>query len=281
MSDYPTWAEGAASARPAPPMMRRPAFWVYVVAVLAGAGYMISRLVPISVESPTGWAVWLGVVVQAGALLLWGWLILPRRRARPTSVLASVLIGLSFAPAASILILNVVELTGANRVVAAAFVEEPMKAVAAIMVLLLLRSELHGPLDGLIVGFFVGFGFAVIEDVLYTAGAATTSEAWLLVVGRLFTQLGGHAMWTAIIGAALAYMILAGGRRWDLVAAASAFTILLHGTWNTAGVLAPGPISLLVTAVVMAITIIGFFRVKRWSTTFEARGPAHESPTRT
>jgi RsiW-degrading membrane proteinase PrsW (M82 family) len=232
---------------------------------------MISRIALISADPAVSLAIWLGVVIQAGALLLWGWLILPRRRARPSAVLASVLIGLSFAPAASILLLNVCEMLGANRVIAAAFVEEPVKAAAVVIVLLMLRPALHGPVDGLIIGFFVGFGFAVIEDVLYTAGASNAQGAWLLVVTRAITQLGGHALWTAIIGAALAYVIVAGGRRWGLVLAAFAFAILLHLTWNTVGALVGGPISIAVTVVVVAVTIVAFFRVRRWSVEFENR----------
>ena len=261
----------AASARPDPSFVRRPAFWIYLIAVIAGLAIMISRLALVSAEPSVSLAIWVGVVIQAGALLLWGWLILPRRRARLATVLFSVLIGLSFAPAASVLILNVCEMFGANRLIAAAFVEEPVKASAVVIVLVMLRAALQGPVDGLIVGFFVGFGFAVIEDVLYTAGATNGQAAWLLVVTRAMTQLGGHALWTAIIGAALAYVVLTHGRRWGLVLAVFAFAILLHLTWNTVGALVGGPLSIAVTAVVVVITIVGFFRVRRWSVDFENR----------
>ena len=120
---------GAASARPGSSLMRRPAFWIYLIVVIAGLAFMISRLALISADPPVSLAVWIGLVIQAGALLLWGWLILPRRRATP---------------------------------------------------------------------------------------------------------------WTAIIAAALAYVILRDGRRWGLVLAAFAFAILLHLTPNTVGVLVGG-----------------------------------------
>jgi RsiW-degrading membrane proteinase PrsW (M82 family) len=269
----------AASGGPAVPLVRRPAFWVYVVAVVAGTAFWIIWFAQVSIDPSTAWVVWIGLVLQAGALLFWGWLILPRRRARAATVLASILIGLSFAPAASALILNLIQMTGANRGIAAGFVEELMKAAAVIIVLFILRSRLRGPLDGLIVGFFVGFGFAVIEDVLYTAGTSSAPEAWLLVFGRLFTQLGGHAMWTSIIGAALAYVIVAGGRRGGLVVGAFGFAMLMHVTWNTAAALAPGLISLLVTVIVAAITIVGFFRVRRWSRDFEVRADSESRVT--
>ena len=274
MTENSLASRGAASALSVSSLVRQPAFWIYLIVVIAGLAVMISRLALISADPPVSLAIWVGVVIQTGALLLWGWLILPRRRARPSTVLASVLIGLSFAPAASILLLNVCELFGANRTIAAAFVEEPVKAAAVVIVLLMLRPALRGPVDGLIIGFFVGFGFAVIEDVLYTAGASTAQAAWLLVVTRAITQLGGHALWTAVIGAALAYVILSAGRRWGLVLGAFAFAILLHLTWNTVGVLAGGLISIAVTLVVVAITIVGFFRVRRWSVDFENR--AHD-----
>ncbi len=262
---------GGASTQPVSSLVRRPAFWIYLIVVIASLAFIISRFALISADPPVSIAVWIGAVIQAGALLLWGWLILPRRRARLSTVLVSVLIGLSFAPAASILLLNVCEMFGANRLIAAAFVEEPVKAAAVVIVLLMLRPTLRGPVDGLIIGFFVGFGFALIEDVLYTAGASNAQAAWLLVVTRAITQLGGHALWTAIIGAALAYVIVTGGRRWGLVLAAFAFAIVLHLTWNTVGALVGGPISIAVTVVVVTITIVGFFRVRRWSVDFENR----------
>ena len=51
-------------------------------------------------------------------------------------------------------------------------------------------------------------------------------------------------------------------------------------TWNSVGTLVGGLISIAVTVVVVAITIVGFFRVRRWSVDFENRADAPSPPGR-
>jgi len=97
------------------------------------------------------------------------------------------------------------ELLGAS--VVAPLTEEGIKAVALVLLLLFLRREIDSPLDGLIYGGVVGFGFAAVENVFYLFGAL--SEGGLgSVFGLAFLRAGvfglNHAMYTAFTGLGVA-----------------------------------------------------------------------------
>jgi len=97
------------------------------------------------------------------------------------------------------------ELLGAS--VVAPLTEEGIKAVALLLLLLFLRREIDSPVDGLIYGGVVGFGFAAVENVFYLFGAL--SEGGLAsVFGLAFLRAGvfglNHAMYTAFTGLGVA-----------------------------------------------------------------------------
>ncbi len=97
------------------------------------------------------------------------------------------------------------ELLGAS--VVAPLTEEGIKAVALLLLLLFLRREIDSPVDGLIYGGVVGFGFAAVENVFYLMGAY--SEGGLAgVFGLAFLRAGvfglNHAMYTAFTGLGVA-----------------------------------------------------------------------------
>jgi len=97
------------------------------------------------------------------------------------------------------------ELLGAS--VVAPFTEEGIKAVALLLLLLFVRKEIDSPIDGLIYGGVVGFGFAAVENVFYLYGAF--SEGGIGgIVGLAFLRAGvfglNHAMYTAFTGLGVA-----------------------------------------------------------------------------
>lgn len=87
--------------------------------------------------------------------------------------------------------------------------EEFVKALAVIAMVVVLRREIHSPLDGLIYGGLAGFGFAAVENLLYL-GSAYTSGGLGSAIGLAFLRAGvfglNHAMYTGFtgLGAALA-----------------------------------------------------------------------------
>lgn len=99
------------------------------------------------------------------------------------------------------------------------------------------------PLDGLRVGFLVGAGLEVAENAAYAFGSSGAGEVGAQIVNAIHIMLvrsgvgfGLHALWTGIVGAALAYCLarrqsgLAG--RWWVLAAATFVTMLLHSLWD-------------------------------------------------
>lgn len=91
--------------------------------------------------------------------------------------------------------------------VIAPFVEEVFKGLALLLLVLFFRKEFDSPLDGIIYGGLVGFGFAAVENVFYLAGEFMESGAGgvaLLAVFRAFLFGLNHALFTGLTGLGLA-----------------------------------------------------------------------------
>ena len=91
--------------------------------------------------------------------------------------------------------------------VVAPIAEETFKGMALVFLLLLFRHEIDSPLDGIIYGGLVGFGFAAVENVLYFASAFMESGLGglaLLIVFRALLFGLNHAMFTGLTGLGLA-----------------------------------------------------------------------------
>lgn len=100
------------------------------------------------------------------------------------------------------------ELLGAS--VVAPLTEEGIKALALILLLLLFKREIDSPLDGVIYGGMVGFGFAAVENVFYLFGALTEGGVGG-VLGLAFMRVGifglNHAMYTGFTGLGVALFL--------------------------------------------------------------------------
>jgi RsiW-degrading membrane proteinase PrsW (M82 family) len=86
-------------------------------------------------------------------------------------------------------------------------VEEGVKAMALILIFLLLPAEANTLRDGIIYGGLVGLGFAVLESAAFVvSGYASTGDAnYLSQLIPRFVLFGvnGHALFTALFGAGL------------------------------------------------------------------------------
>jgi len=85
--------------------------------------------------------------------------------------------------------------------VGAPIIEETCKALAIILFIPILR----GPRSGFMVGFSVGLGFALIENVQYVAGSLLGGPANLAATTliRGVGSIPAHALWTALVGSAI------------------------------------------------------------------------------
>jgi protease PrsW len=86
-------------------------------------------------------------------------------------------------------------------------VEEGVKALALILIFLLLPTEANTMRDGIIYGGLIGLGFAVLESAAFiVSGYALTGEASYLsqLIPRfVLFGINGHALYTALFGAGL------------------------------------------------------------------------------
>ena len=86
-------------------------------------------------------------------------------------------------------------------------IEEIFKGLALFLLVLLFRREIDSPLDGIIYGGLVGFGFAAVENVLYFASTLSTGGIGdVLTLGFLRAFLFGlnHALFTGLTGLGIA-----------------------------------------------------------------------------
>jgi RsiW-degrading membrane proteinase PrsW (M82 family) len=91
--------------------------------------------------------------------------------------------------------------------VIAPVVEEVFKGLALVLLLIFFHKEIDSPLDGIIYGGLVGFGFAAVENVFYFAGALEETGlggVFGLALFRAFLFGLNHALFTGLIGLGLA-----------------------------------------------------------------------------
>lgn len=83
----------------------------------------------------------------------------------------------------------------------APLVEEPVKALPLLLLFRYARSELDGPLDGIVYGAVIGFGFSMSENLLYFLAHPEALPALFWLRGVAFGL--NHALFTGIVGLAL------------------------------------------------------------------------------
>ena len=200
------------------------------------------------------------------AAFLWG--------AVPAAVLALIFNFLFSLPAYALFSEGAAEFTLAGFV--APIIEESVKAIALVIILIFRRHELDSPLDGIIYGAMVGMGFAMVENVLYYLAAfgEDGGAGWnslVLVRGVIFGL--NHALYTALTGLGIALarndrrlLVRFGAPLLGLVAA-----IILHALHNVS-MFSGGAASLIFGltfgwgGVLVTLVIIGvaLYQERRW-----------------
>ncbi len=125
-----------------------------------------------------------------------GWLVAGMLSAFP-AFLANSLLTPGLVPSSW----NSIQTDMALIAVGAPIIEETCKALA----ILLFIPALRGPRSGFMVGFSIGLGFALIENVQYVAGSLFGGPANLAATTliRGVGSIPAHALWTALVGSAI------------------------------------------------------------------------------
>jgi RsiW-degrading membrane proteinase PrsW (M82 family) len=127
-------------------------------------------------------------------------------------------------------------------VLAAPVVEEVVKAAGVVLVVAIAWGRVHGVLDGIVLGAFCGVGFQIVEGyafamsstVLNRAGDVVEPVVAVFLVRGVLAGLWSHAIFTAIVGAGVAYAATRRTTRSAWAAAGSlAAVVALHALWNS------------------------------------------------
>jgi protease PrsW len=124
-----------------------------------------------------------------------------------------------------------------TTVIAAPLSEEAMKGIGLLIVLVALRKEFDGVVDGIVYACMIALGFATVENILYygrSIGGGGLGSGVVVLVLRGFMSPFAHPLFTSMtgIGCGLAREL----KRGPLVFVAPVLgyiaAVILHATWN-------------------------------------------------
>ncbi|KID29492.1 putative membrane protein [Prauserella sp. Am3] len=174
---------------------------------------------------------------------------------------------------------------GGSRVatiISAPLVEELIKAVPIVVVLLRRATEFDGVVDGIVYAGFSAAGFAFTENVYYFADAfndAGFGDGMSSGVLAAFTLRGvlspfAHPLFSVIIGIGLALTVQKrhyGAGRYVLPVAAYVGAVCLHALWNAAATLGGAQTFLNVYFLIMVPLFMGVGLIVVWQRRREQR----------
>lgn len=232
------------------PVPRRPRVlatigWFALFAVLVGAA-LLTLLIITSETGVLGLAT--GTVLAAlpvfpvVAVYLW----LDRYEAEPLPLLAfAFLWGAGVATFAALVVNTAsaaaIEQAGGDptstAVLVAPFVEETMKGLAVLLIVLVRRREFDGVVDGIVYAGMAGIGFAFVENVLYlgrTFAEAGTAGTVFVFVLRCVAAPFAHPLFTAAIGVGLGLAVRSRNPLLKIVYPLVGWivAVAVHGAWN-------------------------------------------------
>jgi protease PrsW len=232
---------------------RRPAFWLFAVIVVATGISAVGQQQIFRDISPSGWALsWVLLALYALPVFLVVYLLDLYEREPPSLIFGAFVWG---AVAATTLAgfanegwgLVVARVGGpefASRWTAALtapFVEETLKGLGIVLLVLIAPLEFDDMMDGFVYGAVCGLGFAVVEDVFYFIGVFGGTPSGVLAgfyVRVLSSGLYGHVLYTGLTGMGVAYFVSRRGeqtlgRRTLVAAGLFAVAVIAHFLWNS------------------------------------------------
>jgi protease PrsW len=197
---------------------RLPAFWLYTVIVALTGVVAIAEQSLFRQMSPGGWALSWGLVILYAAPVAVLVYLLDLYEREPIPLLVAAVVWGAVAATTLSAIGNagwgvvVARLAGpefASRWTAALtapFVEEILKGVGVVLIVLIARDEVDDVMDGFVYGALCGLGFAVVEDVFYfiaVFGGDVEGVLQGFFVRVIASGLYSHVLYTGLVGMAI------------------------------------------------------------------------------
>jgi len=219
--------------------------WIAAFGVLIGCA-LLTILVITAETGPLG--VVTGIVLAAlpvfpvVAVYLW----LDRYEAEPRSLLLFAFLWGAGVSTFAALVINTastaaIEQAGGDPTAGAVFVapivEESMKGLVILLIVLVRRREFDGIVDGIVYAGMAGIGFAFVENILYlgrTLSEAGTAGAVFVFVLRCLASPFAHPLFTAATGIGLGLAVRTRNPLAKIVYPVLGWSVavLLHGAWN-------------------------------------------------
>jgi RsiW-degrading membrane proteinase PrsW (M82 family) len=232
---------------------RLPAFWLYLVIVASTGIVAIAEQNLFRELSPGGWALSWGLVILYAAPVAALVYLLDLYEREPIPLLIAAFVWGAVAATTLSAIGNagwgvvVARLAGpefASRWTAALtapFVEETLKGIGVVLIVLIARDEVDDVMDGFVYGALCGLGFAVVEDVFYFIAVFGGDVGGVLrgfFVRVIASGLYSHVLYTGLVGMAVGILITrrderARGERLRPAALLVGAAVLGHFLWNS------------------------------------------------
>jgi protease PrsW len=232
---------------------RLPAFWLYASVVALTAIVAIAEQNLFRELSPGGWALsWVLVLLYAApvAILIY---LLDLYEREPIPLLVASFVWGAVAATTLAAIANagwgiVVARLGSpefasrwTAALTAPFVEEILKGVGIVLIVLIARDEVDDVMDGFVYGALCGLGFAIVEDVFYFVavfGGDVGGVFQGFFIRVIASGLYSHVLYSGLVGMAIGIVV---SRRDDRplrarllpAAALTGAAVLGHFLWNS------------------------------------------------
>lgn len=255
-------SEGARRPAPGPgaqPPLKRPrrthasrretVVWTLVGVILGGCT-LISIAVIMSETGVAGLVTGAVLAAIPVAPVIATFLWLDRYESEPPGLLALAFAWGAGAATLGALVINTVSVRALARsggdvslgaVLVAPVVEESLKGLAVVLIILLCRREFDGVVDGIVYAGMSAVGFAFVENVLYLGRSFVDGEsgttAFVFFIRCLMSPFA-HPLFTAATGIGLGLAVSARNPAVKVVApvAGLSVAIALHAVWNLSAV---------------------------------------------
>ncbi|MFI7596281.1 PrsW family intramembrane metalloprotease [Actinoplanes sp. NPDC049681] len=213
-------------------LVRRPAFWIVLAVLLAGAWRMTTITAQFAAAYP--WALVTATTLFA-VLAVPFWFVVSEldfleREPPALMVLAFAwggLVATTVSIPGSAALDDIIAKLGSPHLaadwgaaLAGPTVEEVAKTLGVVAVVLIAREQVNSVLDGVVYGAMVGLGFQIVEDIVYAMGAVALAGrgdhvepviTTFLLRGFL-SGVWSHTLFGALAGAGIGYLVVRGDR---------------------------------------------------------------------